>query len=147
MEGISLDGNKVEAAELEAKALQLIDRCGSCLVGSVTPDGYPNMKAMLKMEHDGLKTFWFSTNTPSMRVSHFRVNPKASVYFVDFPAFTGLMLEGEMEILEDQDSKDRLWREGFERYYSKGKTDPGYCVLKFTAHSARHYPLFQQVEL
>lgn len=44
-----------------------------------------------------------------------------------------------MEVLVDQEHKDRIWREGDTMYYSKGVTDPDYCVLKFTAMRGRFY--------
>lgn len=49
------------------------------------------------------------------------------------------MLQGTMEVLTDQDSKEMIWREGDTEYYKEGVTDPDYCVLKFTAISGRYY--------
>ena len=41
-----------------------------------------NIKAMLKPgKRNGLKEFYFSTNTSSMRIKQFRNNPNASIYF------------------------------------------------------------------
>jgi len=34
-------------------------------------------------EREGIRIFWFSTNTPSQKVAAFRENPRASIYFVD----------------------------------------------------------------
>lgn len=36
-------------------------------------------------------------------------------------------------------SKQRLWREGFEKYCSLGVTDPDYSVLRFTAKTGNYY--------
>lgn len=64
------------------------------LIGSVDKNGFPNIKAMLKpRKHNGLREFYFSTNTSAMRTQQ----------------------------------------------YKGGKTDPDYCVLKFTAKSGRYY--------
>ncbi|MFD1775453.1 hypothetical protein [Paenibacillus rhizophilus] len=52
------------------------------------------------------------------------------------------MLRETMEVLEDQESKDLIWREGDTDYYPLGVTDPDYCVLKFTAESGRYYNHF-----
>ena len=49
------------------------------------------------------------------------------------------MLKGIMEVLEDAESKEMIWREGDTMYYSKGVTDPDYCVLRFTAQTGRYY--------
>lgn len=77
-----------------------------------------------------------------MRVKQYIKNPKASIYFYDTRFFRGVMLEGKMEVSEEQQIKNKIWRDGDEMYYSKGKIDPGYCVLKFTSESGRLYQNF-----
>ena len=126
--------------DLIKTALSIIDKSSKTIIGSVDEDGYPNLKAMLKpREMDTITTFYFTTNTSSMRVKQYRNNPKSAVYFYDPRFFQGVMLKGRMEVFEDQKTKDRVWREGDEMYYPKGVTDPDYCVLKFTAESGRLY--------
>ncbi len=125
--------------EARRKALALVERSGIALVGSNSEDGHPWIKAMLKMETEDLKTVWFSTNTSSKRVSQFRVDPRACVYFVDFSDWMGLMLIGEVELLTDSESRKRLWRDGYEQYYPLGLGDPDYTVLRFNAASANYY--------
>ena len=111
-------------------------------VCSVDDDGFPNVKAMLKpRKRNGLKEFWFSTNTSSMRVRQYQDNPKASIYFYHkgLIRYEGVMLKGTMEVLTDQATKDMIWRKGDSVFYKQGVTDPDYCVLKFTAESGRYY--------
>lgn len=118
----------------------LIEKRGVSFVGSVDSDGFPNMKAMMApRKREGIREFWFTTNTSSMRVAQYRSNPNACIYFYDGRFFRGVMLKGTMEILEDSDSKEMIWRDGDTRYYAEGVTDPDYCVLKFTARSGRYY--------
>jgi general stress protein 26 len=125
--------------EARRKALALVERSEIALVGSNSEDGLPWIKAMLKMETEELKTVWFSTNTSSRRVAQFLRDPRASVYFVDFSDWMGLMLLGKMDVLTDRESRERIWREGYERYYPLGLDDPDYTVLRFTAESANYY--------
>jgi len=127
--------------------LSIVAKSDNTIISSVDEDGFPNLKAMLKpREHDGLKVFYFTTNTSSMRVSQYIKNPKASIYFYDSRLFKGIMLKGFMEVLEDQSTKDRIWREGDTVYYSKGPTDPDYCVLKFTTNVCRMYENFKSYD-
>ena len=99
--------------------------------------------AMLKpRKREGIKTFYFTTNTFSIRVAQYKANPKASIYFCDAEGFKGMMLRGTMEILTDAKSKEMIWRDGDEQYYPGGVTDPNYCVLKFTATDGRFYSDF-----
>lgn len=122
----------------------LIDKQGVAFIGSVDGDGFPNMKAMLPpRKREGIKTFYFTTNTSSMRVSQYRTNPKACVYFCDKRFFRGVMLIGTAEVLEDSDSKEMIWREGDTMYYPEGVTDPDYCVLRFTVDKGRFYSSFK----
>lgn len=121
----------------------LIDKRSISLISSVDDQGYPNTKAMLPPRHrEGIKYFWFSTNTSSRRVRHYRDNPKACLYFYDSRFFRGVQLIGTMEVLEDAESKEMIWQDGDTKYYSQGVTDPDYCVLKFTAVSGRYYSNF-----
>ncbi len=122
---------------------KLIDKQGVSFISSIDIEGFPNTKAMLPpRKHEGIKTFFFTTNTSSMRVAQFRKNPKASIYFCDKRFFRGVMLIGIMEVLEDAASKEMIWQEGDTMYYSKGVNDPDYCVLKFTAKTGRYYTNF-----
>ena len=122
---------------------KLVDHQTVAFVASVDVDGFPNLKAMLAPRRRvGLREFWFTTNTSSMRVAQYRVNPKASIYFADQRFFRGVMLRGRMEVLEDAAIKEMVWREGDTQYYSLGVTDPDYCVLHFTAQDGRYYANF-----
>ena len=121
----------------------LIDKQGVAFISSLDEDGFPNTKAMLPpRKRDGIKTFYFTTNTSSMRVRQYRSNPKACIYFCDKRFFRGVMLKGTMEVLEDAASKKMIWQDGDTMYYPKGVADPDYCVLKFTAQTGRYYTNF-----
>lgn len=79
----------------------LIDKQSVSFIASISGQGFPNMKAMLPpRKRTGIKEFWFTTNTSSMRVSQYRENPNASIYFYDKRFFKGVMLVGTMEVLE-----------------------------------------------
>ncbi len=111
-------------------------------VCSIDNENFPNVKAMLAPRKIvGIKEFYFSTNTSSMRVKQFRENPNASIYFYrkGLIKYTGVMLVGTMEVLIDQKIKNDIWRKGDTLFYKQGVTDPDYCVLKFTATKGRYY--------
>ncbi len=125
----------------------LIDKCSIAQLCYLDKDGFPVTRAMLKpRERHGLREFFFTTNTSSEKVNAFRNNPKASIYFVDRRFFRGVSLAGIAEILEDAATKERIWREGDEQYYSQGVTDPDYCVIKVTVQKVRYYSNFKSTE-
>ncbi len=121
----------------------LIDKQGVSYFSSVDAEGFPNTKAMLPpRKREGIRTFYFTTNTSSLRVAQYRQDPKACIYFCDKRFFRGVMLKGTVEVLEDAESKEMIWQAGDTMYYPLGVTDPDYCVLKFTAQSGRYYSNF-----
>ena len=122
---------------------KMADSLPVAYISSVDYEGFPWTKAMLApRRREGIKTFYFTTNTFSIRVAQYKANPKASIYFCDAEGFKAVMLRGTMEVLTDTVSKEMIWRDGDEQYYPGGVTDPNYCVLKFTTTDGRFYSDF-----
>ncbi len=121
--------------------IEFIQKQKTAFIGSVDEDGFPNLKAMFTPRKIDGNSFYFSTNTSSLRSQQFIKNPKACIYFYNRGRFKyeGIMLIGTMEVLQDDDIKQEIWCTGDTMYYKKGVTDPDYCVLKFTAIKGRHY--------
>ena len=101
--------------------IEFIQKQKVALIASVDEEGFPNMKAK-----------FFQLNME---------NPKASIYFYNKGRFKyeAVMLTGIMEVLQDEEIKREIWRDGDTMYYKQGVSDPDYCVLKFTAERGRHY--------
>lgn len=120
----------------------------TAFIGSVDGDGFPNVKAMYAPRVIEGKEMYFSTNTSSVRVAQFRQNERACVYFYKRGRFKyeGVQLVGRMEVLEDGESKRKIWRTGDTLFYKKGVTDPDYCVLRFTAERGRYYCNFKNFD-
>ena len=79
---------------------QMADKQPIAYISSVDQEGFHWTKAMLKpRKREGIKTFYFTTNTFSIRVAQYKANPKASIYFCDTEGFKGMMLRGTMEVL------------------------------------------------
>lgn len=128
---------------MEAKKIEkFIDKQKVSFICSIDEDNFPNIKAMLKpRKRIGLKEFYFSTNTSSIRVKQYLNNPNASIYFYHKGLFkyVGVMLIGKMEVLTDQNTKNMIWKKFDKIFYKKGVTDPDYCVLRFKPTNGRYY--------
>lgn len=120
---------------------EFIRKQKTAFVASVDEEGFPNLKAMFTPRKVEGNCFYFSTNTSSMRAQQYMDNPKASIYFYHRGRFRyeGIMLVGNMEVLQDLKIKEEIWQPGDTLYYPEGVTDPDYCVLKFTALKGRQY--------
>ena len=124
------------------KALKLLKK-KIALVGSVNENNIPNIKAMLVEKRNGIKDFYFASNNSSMRVKQFLKNNNACLYFHGGILYTGIMLEGTIEILNDENNKKMIWKNSFKSIYKNGGiNDPDYCVIKFTAKTGRYYYMF-----
>jgi len=122
----------------------LIDKQSVSFISSIDENGYPNTKAMLPpSKREGIKTFYWHTNSPSMRVKQYRSNPKACIYFCDKRFFRGVMLKGTMEVLNDEKTKKEIWKDEYEMYYKGGRDGGDFIILKFTTKSGRYYSNFR----
>ena len=121
------------------KSLDLVNRSFIGVLGTVDENGLPQVKAMIKTTAEGLKEFWFCSNTSSKRVRQIQANPNASLYFHDQKTFEGLMLTGKAEVLYDDSKRKEFWRDGMEGYYPLGCTDPDFALIKFTACKGNFY--------
>ncbi len=128
-------------SQVRASALELVEDSLIAMVGTLGERGDPQIKAMIKAEHEGLRTIWLSTNTSSEHVRQLAKDSRACVYFARWAEepWRGLTLGGRMEILRDRASRERLWKDGCERYYPEGIDDPDYTVLRFTAEWGKYY--------
>ena len=122
----------------------LIDKQSVSFISSVDENGYPNTKAMLApVKREGIKTLYWHTNSPSMRIKQYRNNQKACIYFCDKRFFRGVMLRGTMEVVDDTDVKKDIWKDEFSMYYTGGMAGGDFIILKFTAQNGRYYSNFK----
>lgn len=113
------------------KATELANACDVLTLTSIDLEGYPRAISMMKVDHQGIKTFWFGCQTPSEKVKHYQKNPKAGVTF--WQDHGNVALTGTIEIIEDLKIKDKKWRDWMKMYYTNS-SDPNYTLLKFTSH-------------
>ncbi|MDR1552927.1 MAG: pyridoxamine 5'-phosphate oxidase family protein [Prevotellaceae bacterium] len=121
----------------------LIEKQSLSFISSVDENGYPNTKAMLPpVKREGIKTFYWHTNSSSMKIKQYENNAKACIYFCDKRFFRGVMLKGKMEVLNDKNIKQELWKDEFSMYYQGGMDGGDFIILKFTAEEGRFYSNF-----
>ncbi len=128
-------------AEVRAAALELVERSRIAFLGTIGGEGGPEIKAVECADHDGLEAIWISTNTSSEHVGQLEKDPRASVYFAyhDSIPWQGLLLSGRVEIRRDSEARERLWEDGWEKFYPKGVTDPDYTVLRFVPSWGKYW--------
>jgi general stress protein 26 len=134
----------MEEHQIRQWSVALMETAEAAYLTTVDEAGYPRTRAMLNLRNrrqwgalaptfDGHREdflVYFSTNTSSTKVRQIRANPHVSVYFCHPAQFHGLMLGGDIEIVTDPTLKHRLWQDGWEVYYPRGRDDPDYTILR-----------------
>lgn len=130
---------------------QFITKQKTAFIASVNEQGYPIIRAMLAPRKIDGNEIYFSTNTSSNKVKQYLANNKACIYFFKRGKvkYQGVSMIGEMQVCNDQTTKEEIWRFGDRIFYKQGVTDPDYCVLKFKGISAEYYCDFkiEKIEL
>lgn len=123
------------------QVFEFINKRKTAIISSVDREGFPNTKAMFSPRKIDGNDFYFSTNTSSLKVAQYSADEKACIYFYKRGLFSymGVMLIGTMQVLTEQNIKDEIWRASDTMFYKEGKTDPDYCILKFSALKCRVY--------
>ena len=132
--------------EAKQQALALVERNPLIMtLGTVGPDGAPEIKAMMKARNDGLRRFWFCSNTSARRTDILRRDGRACLYAYEFVADSspvicrGVMLSGVAELSWDDDLRRSLWQDFMKMYYPQGPLDPDFVVVHFTAEQGNYY--------
>jgi len=112
------------------KANQMIKTCENASFGVIDESGFPSVSAISLCNPKSISELVFTTNIGSNKYKRLQANNKVSIcHYTDA---NNLTLVGTCEILIDQETKDKYWQDWFTYVYPEGKTDPTYCVIKFT---------------
>lgn len=121
-------------ATLIEKAAEILARCETVVITSINQEGYPRPVPMSNVKSEGATTVWLATGKDSLKTKEFTVNPKAGLCFQE--KGNSVALTGEVEIIEDEATKQEMWQDWFIAHFSKGPTDPNYVLLKFKGRHA-----------
>lgn len=132
MEKTAYEIQKERIAEIEAKALALLDSVDTAILTSVNENGYPRPCMMKKYKNNGFSDIYFVTSKRSKlngKATHFENNPKAGVCY--FSGGDSVTLIGNVELVEDREIQKSLWNDSDRAFFGKGIDDPKFRLLKF----------------
>jgi general stress protein 26 len=124
--------------------LDLMRTTPACDLTTIDREGFPHTTAMLNLrsareypaliklheESDNAFAVYMTTSMQSNKMAYMQANPKVSVYFCDPNTAIGFMLGGEIEIITDQNLKNRVWQKGWTMYYPNGPQGLEYGVIR-----------------
>ncbi len=132
--------------DVRQTCLSLTTNTFVCQLTTIDSAGFPHTNAMLNLRYakqypslvdlfkgqDNDFVIYLSTGMQSPKMARMKSNPKVCVYFCDPDQVLGLMLGGEIEIITNQELKNRIWQKGWTMYYPNGPEGPEYGVIKLT---------------
>ncbi|MFX1500707.1 MAG: pyridoxamine 5'-phosphate oxidase family protein [Promethearchaeota archaeon] len=150
----------MELEEVKKLSLELMEYSKAVYLTTINVEGYPITRAMFNLrnkeqfpefsnfykELDNEFEVYISTNTSSSKITHIKKNPKVSVYYCDPEDFKGVMFGGEIDLINDMNTKKKLWLEWWVKYYPKGPNDPDYTLLQLKPEMAQFYYRVQKVQ-
>jgi pyridoxamine 5'-phosphate oxidase len=134
----------MKIAEMKKVSVELMETAEAVYLTTIGADGYPHTRAMLNLRnrqqypnqvqlfapHQDDLLVYFSTNTSSNKLVQIRANPRVCAYYCHPREFRGVMLAGDIEIVDDSGIRKALWNDGWERYYPSGPDDPDHTALR-----------------
>jgi general stress protein 26 len=143
----------MDEKELQAACIELMAVADTVFLAANEAGGYPRIRAMLNLrnrteypkhvhlyaDHDDDFMVYLTTNTSSRKRADIEADPKVGLYYRHPDRRFGLSLIGDVEIVDDMETKTAVWADGWEVYYpSTGRPDdPDYTLLRIFPTSAR----------
>lgn len=122
------------STDIKQRALDFIRATRICHMTTIDGDK-PSTRVMSAGRVDADFTVWFAVFASSGKVRQLAVNPHLSLSLYD--GKMDCTIDGAGAVINDQAVKDELWNDHLAEYYTGGKSDPEYAILKVTPHSVR----------
>jgi len=113
-----------------SKAQSMIGEHPNSVFITIDEAGQPVDRVMWTAKLGEDMTVYYATGLNSAKVRRIAANPKVLVMWIGSSKYVSL--RGTAEVTTDRAILDQLWRESFAPYFSGGRTDPNYAVIKIT---------------
>ena len=119
---------------LKEQTQELLQRCGTVVLASISKDGCPRPVPMAKVHTGRFGEIWMATGRNSLKTKDFARDPRAGLCFSE--GGDSVALTGTVEIVTDKATKEKLWQDWFIDHFPGGAADKNYVLLKFTGNQA-----------
>jgi len=133
----------MEALTDQELARLIVEVADRAYLTTMAEDGYPRTRAVLNLRNPSLYPdqadlfdrhrqdflVYISTNTSSAKVAQILRDPRGSLYYCHPKRYRGVLLVGDLAIVDDSVLRRALWNESWTMYYPGGPDDPDHTVL------------------
>ena len=126
------------ADDVVAKAAKLLAGAKKVYLATNGSHGHPNIRAMVPVTVEGVRTIWFGTFASSSKVLELQ-NDNHAVIYAEAPRMGGeCRLWGYVEILDDKDSRKKVWNDAMATHFPDGIKSPDLRALRFDVASGTY---------
>jgi general stress protein 26 len=130
--------HEISREDAMAKAMKLLSGAKTVFLATNGSHGHPNLRAMTPIKFEGVHTLWFATSQESSKVNELAGDNKAAVYGYSPRSMSEFRLWGNVDVLDDEGSREHIWTEALKKHFPEGANDPGMRVLRFSAVSGMY---------
>jgi general stress protein 26 len=127
----------------------LMDFQEMCYMATVNAAGYPEIRAMLNLHNKSMfpslqKYFednivYLASNSRCAKMEHIQKDRKISLYYVNQATYEGVLLIGNVEIINDMVLKKVFWQDNWLKLYRGDVDEASYALLKFTPIEYKYF--------
>jgi len=135
----------MKQTEKQKEFLGIIESAEVVYLSTIDAEGYPSTRAMLNLRNknhfshldplykaeENPFTVYLTTNATSQKNREITANEKASLYFYEPVSFKTVILKGRIEVVADNDFKQKAWMDGWKDFYPEGPDSNAYSLLRF----------------
>lgn len=121
---------EIEADRARALIEEVLRGAKDVIFATNGSHGHPNVRTMYVACHDGAEALWFTTSLESSKIIELIKNEKAAIY-IKCDGNAEVRLWGKVVILDDRESRERVWCDDLRAAFPDGAHDPNMRVLRF----------------
>ena len=126
---------ETDTNDVIAKTAKLLAGAKTVYLATNGSHGHPNLRAMVPITVEGVRTIWFATSANSSKVLELQ-NDRHAVLYVEAPRMGGeCRLWGYVEVLDDMDSRKKAWSDVTAKHFPDGIKAPDFRALRFDVTS------------
>ncbi|HLP10422.1 MAG TPA: pyridoxamine 5'-phosphate oxidase family protein [Flavobacteriales bacterium] len=122
----------LESREAIAKLKELVEDAHVCLFGTNVISGPPTQRPMSPIHTDEFGVLWFFSNINSDKNKEIGQNAKVQLSFINTSKNEFLCINGNAEVVVDQQKFKALWKPIVQAWFKGGDTDPELSLIKVT---------------
>ncbi|MDR1885079.1 MAG: pyridoxamine 5'-phosphate oxidase family protein [Synergistaceae bacterium] len=126
-----MKSEEINHKDAKAKAEKLLAESKLVFMGTNGSHGHPNVRALVPMKFEDVRTIWFATDLHSSKILELIKNNRAVVYAFSQKSMTECRFWGAVTILEDAASRKHVWTDELKKHFEGGVDDPRLRVLRF----------------